>query len=117
MAQSDKRIYLASRSPRRRELLKQIGVTFELLFLREHLPRGADVDETQLPGEEPVSYVMRVTRAKAEAGWRHVESRHLLAYPVLAADTAVVLESEIIGKPIDARHAQDMLRRLSGKTH
>jgi len=117
MAKSDKRIYLASRSPRRRELLKQIGVTFELLLLREHLPRGADVDERQLAGEAPISYVTRITRAKAEFGWRHVMLRRALAYPVLAADTAVVLNGEIIGKPVDAQHAQEILRRLSGTTH
>ena len=117
MTPSDKRIYLASRSPRRRELLKQIGVTFELLLLREHSPRGADIDETLLEGEAPVSYVTRITRAKAESGWRHVKLRRVLAYPVLAADTAVVLDGDIIGKPVDAHHAQEILRRLSGKTH
>ena len=117
MVTADKKIYLASHSPRRRELLKQIGVSFELLLLREHLERGADVDETQLPGEAPISYVTRITRTKAQAGWHHVQSRRVLAYPVLAADTAVVLDDEIIGKPADSQHAQQILRRLSGKTH
>src|SRR5712672_4526026 len=66
-------IYLASRSPRRRELLKQIGVAFEVLVLREHPARGGpDVDESQLPGELPDDYVRRVGRAKAEVGWDRV---------------------------------------------
>ena len=63
------KIYLASRSPRRRELLKQMGVAFEVLVLREHPTRGSDVDESQLPGESPDAYVRRVSRAKADSGW------------------------------------------------
>jgi len=117
MTHTDNRIYLASRSPRRRELLKQIGIAFEPLLLREDLRRGADVDETLIPGESPESYVSRVARAKAEAGWRRIASRRLLPYPVLAADTTVVLDGEIIGKPADARGAHELLRRLSGRTH
>ena len=69
MPNPDQRIYLASRSPRRRELLKQIGVSFELLLMREDTRRGADVDETPRPGEMPPDYVMRITRTKAESGW------------------------------------------------
>jgi septum formation protein len=117
MTAPDKRIYLASRSPRRRELLKQIGVAFELLLPRENSPRGADVDETPLAGEAPIAYVTRITRAKAQAGSDHVKARRLLAHPLLAADTVVVLDGELIGKPVDAQHAQALLRRLSGKTH
>ncbi|MCX7138606.1 MAG: Maf family protein [Proteobacteria bacterium] len=86
---SDTRIYLASRSPRRRELLQQLGVAFEEL-------QGADVDETPLAGEAPDK---------------------LPAHPLLAADTTVVLDGEILGKPDDAEHAQRLLRRLSGKPH
>ncbi len=114
---TNNRIYLASRSPRRRELLKQIGIAFEALLLREDLRRGADVDEALIPGESPESYVSRVARAKAEAGWHRIASRRLLPRPVLAADTAVVLDGEIIGKPADARRAHELLRRLSGRTH
>src|SRR5689334_13879826 len=113
----DKRIYLASRSPRRRELLKQIGVVFELLLLRENMPRGADIDETPHANESPADYVMRIARAKAEAGWRHVMQRRLMSYPVLGADTTVVLGEEILGKPGDEQEAQRILRRLSGHTH
>jgi septum formation protein len=117
MTYTDNRIYLVSRSPRRRELLKQITIAFELLLLREDLRRGADVDETPLPGESPAAYVSRVARAKAEAGWRRIASRRLPPHPVLAADTTVVLDGGIIGKPADAQHAQQLLRRLSGQTH
>jgi septum formation protein len=117
MTHTDNRIYLVSRSPRRRELLKQITIAFELLLLREDLRRGADVDETPLPGESPAAYVSRVARAKAEAGWRRIASRRLPPHPVLAADTTVVLYGGIIGKPADAQHAQQLLQRLSGQTH
>jgi septum formation protein len=117
MTQSGSRIYLASRSPRRRELLKQIGIPFELLLLREDLRRGADVDEAPLPGELPAIYVSRVARAKAEAGWRLIARRGQLPYPVLAADTTLVLDGEIIGKPANEQHAQQLLQRLSARTH
>ncbi len=117
MTHHDNRIYLASRSPRRRELLRQIGIAFEALLLREDVRRGADVDEAPAPGESPQDYVIRVARDKAEAGWRRIASRRLLPRPVLAADTTVVVDGGIIGKPADARHAQQMLRRLSGRTH
>ena len=117
MANSDKRIYLASRSPRRRELLKQAGIAFDLLLMRADLRRGVDVDEAPLAGEAADAYVMRIASAKAAAGWRQVEKRRLPAGPVLAADTTVVLEGDIVGKPDHGEHAQQMLRRLSGKTH
>lgn len=117
MSVSDRRIYLASRSPRRRELLKQIGVAFELLLLREDLRRGVDVDETPLPEESPGVYVLRIARAKAQAAVRQIALRGLPQRPVLAADTTVVLEGEIIGKPEDAEHAARILRALSGREH
>jgi septum formation protein len=117
MTHTDNRIYLASRSPRRRELLQQIGIAFELLPMRGGLPRDVDVDETPLAGEAPAAYVMRIARAKATAGWREVVLQSLPASPVLAADTTVVLDGEIIGKPADAEHARQLLHRLSGKTH
>ncbi len=117
MALGDNRIYLASRSPRRRELLKQIGVPFELLLLREDLRRGADVDETPLPDESAGIYVLRIARAKAEMAVRQIAYRALPQKPVLAADTTVVFEGEIIGKPDDADHAARILRALSGREH
>ena len=111
------RIYLASRSPRRRELLRQIGIGFEVLPAHAHLPHDADVDETPLANEAPVAYVTRIALAKAAMGWRRVVMHNLPARPVLAADTTVVLDGTIIGKPEHAEHARQLLRRLSGKTH
>ena len=117
MTHTDNRIYLASRSPRRSELLKQIGIAFELLPMREDPRRGVDVDETPAPGESAQDYVIRVARDKAVAGGRHIASRRLPPHPVLAADTTVVCDGEIIGKPDDKQHARQALQRLSGKTH
>jgi len=111
------RIYLASRSPRRRELLKQIGVPFEVLVVREHPGRNVDVDESQQPGESPDDYVRRVCRLKADAGWERVVQRRLRRFPVLAADTVVCVEEIILGKPPDPAHAAKMLRLLSGREH
>ena len=117
MSTSDKRIYLASRSPRRRDLLKQIGVGFELLLLREDPRRGIDVDETPLAGEPAAEYVLRIARAKARVAAEKLAPRRLQPYPVLAADTTVVLGDEIIGKPQDAEHAVQILSALAGREH
>jgi len=114
---AEKRIYLASRSPRRRELLKQIGVSFELLLLREDPRRGGDVDETPLPDELPEAYALRVASTKAEFAARQIMQRNLPQYPVLAADTTVVLDGRILGKPEDAGHAIQMVQALSGREH
>jgi septum formation protein len=104
---SDSFIYLASGSPRRRELLQQIGVAFRVV--------GAELDETAFPGESPLAYVSRLAEAKAGAGWER--SRDLGAAPVLAADTAVVLDARILGKPKGLNDAMAMLLELSGRTH
>jgi nucleoside triphosphate pyrophosphatase len=100
-------VYLASASPRRRDLLAQIGVAFEA--------RPAAIDERRRPAETPRDYVMRVAAAKAEAAAARIcaESGH----PVLAADTAVVLDDEILGKPHDEAAALEMLEALSGREH
>lgn len=111
------RIYLASQSPRRRELLKQIGINFEMLLLRSDARRNIFVDETPQPGEQPEAYVRRVSLAKAEAGYAALNFRNLPSFPVLAADTTVTLGGEILGKPDNAEHAGAMLRRLSGREH
>lgn len=113
----DKRVYLASRSPRRRELLRQIGVTFELLLLREDPRRGVDVDETPLNAEAPSDYVLRIARSKAQVAARQIVQRGLPLHPVLAADTTVVLENAIIGKPDSAQHAAQILSALAGREH
>jgi septum formation protein len=113
----DRHIYLASRSARRRELLKQIGVSFEVLLLREGVGRAADFDETPLPGETPADYVLRVAKAKAEVGWARLSQRRLMRFPVLSADTTVALDGRILGKPADREQAMVLLKELSGKTH
>lgn len=110
-------IYLASQSPRRRELLKQIGVRYEMLLLRNDIRRGDSVDETPHAGEAPVDYVQRVCRDKARAGWEALVLRGLPLFPVLAADTTVTLDGNIIGKPDDNAHAAEILRMLSGTQH
>jgi septum formation protein len=111
------RIYLASRSLRRRELLRQIGVSFQLLLLREAPPRGADVDESTHPGEMPDAYVRRMCRTKAAAAWQSIEQRRLQRLPVLAADTVVCIDGEVLGKPADRAEATRMLSALSGREH
>ena len=113
----DKKIYLASKSPRRRELLRQIGVEFELLMLRNDAIRGPDVTEEVHPGEAPLVYVARVAQEKAAFAWNVVQSRRLTLRPVLAADTTVTIDGEILGKPASREEAVAMLERLSGRTH
>ena len=100
-------LYLASASPRRRELLDQIGVPC--------LVRPVDIDESRQPEEEPRDYVLRLARAKAETAWSRFAAAE--GKPVLAADTAVVLEGEIFGKPRNQTEGSVMLGRLSGRTH
>lgn len=113
----DRSIYLASRSPRRRELLGHIGVKFHLLLFRNRAGAAPDVDEEPLPEEAPRDYVMRVARAKAAVGWQRMQERNLPRHPVLAADTTVALEGRIFGKPADRAEAAAMLGALSGKRH
>ncbi|MEM8497536.1 MAG: Maf family protein [Pseudomonadota bacterium] len=98
-------IYLASKSPRRQELLRQIGVQFEQL--------AVDIDETKRGNETPQQYVVRMAIEKAAAG-RTTASKPLA---VLSADTSVVLDEDCLGKPDDEKHACQMLRRLSGREH
>ncbi len=96
------RLVLASGSPRRRELLAGLGVVFEV--------RPADIDESVAPDESGTAYVARLARAKAEAVARSGEV-------VVAADTTVDLDDELLGKPADANEARSLLTRLSGRTH
>ena len=117
MKKSEQTIYLASQSPRRRELLRQIGVEFQLLLLRSAPPRGPDVSEEVHAGEAPHDYVARVTREKVAFALRVLEMRSLPQRPILAADTTVVLNGRILGKPANASEASAMLQALSGRTH
>jgi septum formation protein len=104
-------VYLASQSPRRRELLQQIGVPFR--------PVGVAVDEAVRAGEAAPDYVVRLAIAKAEAGWQAASdpASPLQVAPVLGADTAVVIDGRILGKPVDLEDAVRMLGELSGRTH
>jgi septum formation protein len=113
----DSRIYLASRSPRRRELLTQIGVRFDLLLFRTPPRDDPEVNEEWLPGEKPEAYVQRVARAKAVFGAGLLAQRPIVARPVLAADTTLDLDGEIIAKPRDEADAVAILTRLSGRSH
>jgi septum formation protein len=117
MARTESRIFLASRSPRRRELLHQIGVHFDLMLFRTPPRVDDEVSEELLPGETPEAYVVRVACAKALYGARLVADRQLLARPLLAADTTLDLDGEIIGKPHDEEEATEILTRLSGRSH
>jgi len=101
-----RRLILASASPRRRELLAQAGFSFVV--------HPADVNEDPLPGEEPLAYVVRLARAKAEAVYAQLNDPESL---VLGADTTVTLDGHILAKPVDAADAARMLRMLSGRTH
>lgn len=102
-------IYLASQSPRRQELLQQIGVPFQQL--------SSDIDETPYKDEKPADYVCRMALEKASAGWRTVLEHQWTLAPLLSADTSVVLENKILGKPVNTDHACDMLLSLSGNCH
>jgi septum formation protein len=113
----ERKIYLASKSPRRRELLRQIGVDFELLMLRNDPVRGVDVTEDVLEPERPEDYVARVALEKGAFAWNMVVTRRLTPRPVLSADTTVTMNGVILGKPAGQKEAIDMLEQLSGQTH
>ncbi|MFO1338148.1 MAG: nucleoside triphosphate pyrophosphatase [Burkholderiaceae bacterium] len=108
-------IYLASQSPRRRQLLAQIGVRHELLLADEH--EDAEALEATRPGEAPRDYVERVTRAKLKAARERLQRRGLAPAPILCADTTVALGRRILGKPADAADAATTLAALSGRSH
>ncbi|AAU49465.1 Maf family protein [Burkholderia pseudomallei] len=108
-------VYLASQSPRRRELLDQLGVRYELLAPAPD--EDAEALEAELPGEAPDHYVLRVCVAKAQAARARLVARGLPAAPVLVADTTVTIDGAILGKPADAADALAMLARLAGRTH
>ncbi len=106
---SASKIYLASASPRRRDLLSHFGLEFEVL--------PSNLLEVHQKNEAPVDYVTRMAHDKAEFAAKLVNERDLAEHPVLGADTEVVLEGEILGKPGGREHGIEMLRRLSGRTH
>jgi septum formation protein len=103
------KIYLASKSPRRKSLLTQMGVAFELLLV--------DTPEQVLPNETAEQFSLRVTQEKLETSWDKILQDKLTPMPILCADTEVVLDEKILGKPIDQQDAFNMLKSLSGRTH
>lgn len=102
-------MYLASQSPRRRELLVQLGVDFE--------PLSVNVVEQQQAGEVPADYVARLAREKAVAGWQQLLTEGKPARPVLGADTIGLCDETLLEKPLDQRHAHQMLTMMSGRSH
>ncbi len=108
-------VYLASQSPRRRQLLEQLGIRYELLLADD--TEDAEALERVLPNEAPRAYVQRVTLLKLEAALARMKRRGLPFAPVLCSDTTVALGKTILGKPDDAKHAAQILGALSGQTH
>lgn len=108
-------IYLASQSPRRRQLLEQLGVRHELLL--PDAQEDAESLEAVMPGETPMAYVQRVTRLKLDAAQKRLKRRGLPVAPILCSDTTVALGRRIYGKPVDAKDAARMLGELAGRTH
>lgn len=106
-------IYLASTSPRRRELLTRVGIEHEVLIA----PAPPGEDEPQHIGEAAADYVRRTARDKAERGLAWMRAQALPKLPILAADTCVILNGEVLGKPLDHKDAQRILRALSGTRH
>ena len=112
-------IYLASQSPRRSQLLEQLGVRHALLLplSDDSAEEDAEALEVVLPGEPPLRYVQRVTALKLDAAVARLARRGLPPAPVLCADTTVALGRRILGKPVDAQDAVQMLTALAGRTH
>ncbi len=108
-------VYLASQSPRRKQLLEQIGVRYELLLASPD--EDAESLEREVPGEAPLTYVKRVTQLKLEAAVKRMQARGLKPAPVLCADTTVALGRVILGKPENEQDAVRILKTLSGQTH
>ena len=108
-------VYLASQSPRRKQLLEQIGVRYELLLASPD--EDAESLERGVPGEAPLTYVKRVTQLKLEAAVKRMQARGLKPAPVLCADTTVALGRVILGKPENEQDAMRILKTLSGQTH
>lgn len=112
-------LYLASQSPRRRQLLEQIGVAYQLLLPNSDgdVSEDAEAIESVVVGELPATYVQRVTGLKLDAALARHARRGLDAAPILCSDTTVAMQGQILGKPEDSAHAQHMLEQLSGRTH
>lgn len=117
MMSARQKIWLASKSPRRAELLTDMGVPFEVLQFTDRGGARYEVDESVMPEEPPRDYVRRVALDKALHAVSYVRERGLEERPLLTADTTVAIDNRILGKPADADEARDMLQALSGQTH
>ena len=113
----DLSLYLASKSPRRKDILEQLGFHPIVLANNDHTLRNFQDDEVQLPNETPQDYVERIAHEKAVIALGKIQAQALPLLPVLSADTTVIADGLILGKPDDETQAQDFLRRLSGKEH
>ena len=113
----DLSLYLASKSPRRKDILEQLGFHPIVLANNDHTLRNFQGDEVQLPNETPQDYVERIAHEKAVIAMGKIQAQALPLLPVLSADTTVIADGLILGKPDDETQAQDFLRRLSGKEH
>ena len=110
-------LYLASKSPRRKEILQQLGFQPIVVASNDHTLRNFQGDEVQLENEAPEDYVVRIAREKALIGFEKIKRDNRPILPLLSADTTVIADGLILGKPDDEAQAKDFLRRLSGRTH
>ena len=110
-------IYLASKSPRRKELLSQMGVDFDVLAINDHTLGAFDGDEVQHEGEAPQDYVVRTAQDKARAVLKLIQDKNLPPRPVLSADTTVIVNGKILGKPEDKTQAMQFLHQMSNTVH
>ncbi len=110
-------LYLASKSPRRREILQQLGFSPIVVASNAHTLRNFQGDEVQLPGESPQDYVVRIAKEKALIAFEKLKRENQPVLPLLSADTTVIIDNMILGKPDDESQAKAFLRRLSGRTH
>lgn len=109
--------YLASKSPRRKEILEQLGFRPVIIASNDHTLRNFQGDEVQLPGEAPEDYVVRIAKEKALIAFEKIQRENRPVFPVLSADTTVIAQGQILGKPDDEEQAKAFLRTLSGSEH
>lgn len=109
--------YLASKSPRRKEILEQLGLTPVILASNDHTLLNFKGDEEQLDNESAQDYVVRTARVKALEGLARIKNEGLETLPVLSADTTVILDGQILGKPADVHEAREFLTKMSGTSH
>ena len=112
-----KTFYLASKSPRRKQILQQLGFNPIVLATNDHTLKAFQGDEEPIKGERPEEYVLRVSKEKALIALQKIQTQGLAPYPVLAADTTVICRGEILGKPVNEQQARRFLEMMSGTVH